>query len=279
MTDQSSPPRASWRERLYGLRKIAPFFSGVLAAFAAILLYKALFPPAPPITERQVNDAIAQALASATPRAALSVQAYEVIRPALVLIETVTVPAGAQPDVVPETALGSGVVINYAGDIMTSYHVVAGASQITVTFADGMQTRATLISAELENDIAVVRPYDVPDGIVPAVLGNPNAMRVGDEAFVVGNPFGLYASMSTGVVSGFNRTFQPPGGTRPLEGLIQIDAAANPGNSGGPLVNRDGQVVGIIVGLVNPTQDNFFIGIAFAVPIDAAGGGAGAPPY
>jgi S1-C subfamily serine protease len=257
MTDQTvSPP--GWRNRLRNLRKIAPFASGAVAAFAAILLYNAMFPPEPPLTERQVSEAIAQAMASATPRPALSVQAYEVIRPALVLLETVTFPPDALPDAVPETGLGSGVVINYAGDILTSYHVVAGASQIMVTFADGTRTRGTLISAQLENDIAVVRPYDAPPGMVPAVLGNPNSMRV---------------------VSGFDRTFQPLQATQPLDGLIQIDAAANPGNSGGPLINRDGQVVGIIVGIVNPTADNFFIGIAFAVPIDAAGGGAGAPPY
>jgi len=102
---------------------------------------------------------------------------------------------------------------------------------------------------------------------------------VGDEAYVVGHPFGLYDSMSAGVISGFDRTFQPNTSKIELKGLIQIDAAVNPGNSGGPLLNRYGHVVGIVTGLVNPTKENFFIGIAFAVPITTAAGGAGAPPY
>jgi S1-C subfamily serine protease len=115
--------------------------------------------------------------------------------------------------------------------------------------------------------------------LVPATLGNPNAMSVGDEAFAVGNPYGLYGSMSAGVISGFERSFRPEDSEQRLDGLIQIDAAVNPGNSGGPLLNRYGQVVGIVVGIVNPTEDDFFIGIGFAVPIEVAASAAGSPPY
>jgi S1-C subfamily serine protease len=104
-------------------------------------------------------------------------------------------------------------------------------------------------------------------------------VRVGDEAYVVGNPLGLYGSMSVGVVSGLDRTFQPPDSAQALTGLIQIDAAVNPGNSGGPLLNRNGQVIGIVAGLVNPTEQEVFIGLGFAVPINVAGGAAGLPPY
>jgi S1-C subfamily serine protease len=130
-----------------------------------------------------------------------------------------------------------------------------------------------------ENDIAVLSPSQLPAQLVPATLGNPGAMRVGDEAFVVGHPLGLYGSMSAGVISGFDRSFQPPDGAHELHGLIQIDAAVNPGNSGGPLLNRSGQVIGIVAGIVNPTEQEVFIGIGFAVPINVAGGAAGAPPY
>ena len=122
-------------------------------------------------------------------------------------------------------------------------------------------------------------PAARPTDVVPAVLGNPHAMRVGDEAFAVGHPFGLYGSMSAGIISGFDRTFRPPNSGQRLGGMIQIDAAVNPGNSGGPLLNRYGQVVGIVTGLANPTDQNFFVGIGFAVPIDVAGGAAGLPPY
>lgn len=104
-------------------------------------------------------------------------------------------------------------------------------------------------------------------------------MRVGDEAFAVGNPFGLYSSMSAGIISGFDRSFQPAGSKYTLHGLIQIDAAVNPGNSGGPLLNRDGEVIGIVTGLVNPTAQDVFVGIGLAVPITVAGAAAGAPPY
>jgi S1-C subfamily serine protease len=134
-------------------------------------------------------------------------------------------------------------------------------------------------AADPENDIAVLVADQPPGLIIPAVLGNPNAMQVGDEAFVVGNPFGLYASMSAGVISGFDRSFRPPNSDMQLEGLIQIDAAVNPGNSGGPLLNRYGQVIGIVEGIANPTEESFFVGIGFAVPIDTAGGAAGLPPY
>ena len=104
-------------------------------------------------------------------------------------------------------------------------------------------------------------------------------MKVGDEVYAVGNPYGLYSSISSGVISAFDRTFEPEGTNVKLKGLIQIDAAVNPGNSGGPLLNRDGLVIGIVTGLVNPTEQNFFVGIGFAVPITTAGGAAGLPPY
>ncbi len=122
-------------------------------------------------------------------------------------------------------------------------------------------------------------PEELPPVLVPAVLGNPNAMRVGDEAYAVGNPFGLYGSMSAGVISGFDRSFHAEDSDIQIEGLIQIDSAVNPGNSGGPLLNRFGQVIGIVVGILNPTDDEFFVGIGFAVPITIAGGAAGAPQY
>jgi S1-C subfamily serine protease len=110
-------------------------------------------------------------------------------------------------------------------------------------------------------------------------LGNPNSLHVGDEAIVVGNPFGLRHSVTAGVISGLGRTFKLPSTQEPVTGLIQFDAAVNPGNSGGPLLNREGEVVGIVTALVNPTEQDVFIGIGFAVPIDVAASAAGTPPY
>ncbi len=268
-----------WRGRLGRLRTRAPgaalFASGVLAALVALLLYSVLVPGPQQLTPRQVNDTVVQALASATPPPAFSARVYEVIRPSLVLIQT----QAPGEDGEEANGLGSGVVINDNGDILTSLHVVADAADIVLTFADGTQSGAQVTATQAENDIAVLSASHLPELLVPATLGSPNTMRVGDEAFAVGNPFGLYSSMSAGVISGFERSFRPPDADQKLQGLIQIDAAVNPGNSGGPLLNRNGHVVGIVVGIVNPTEQEVFIGIGFAVPIQVAVGGVGSLPY
>jgi S1-C subfamily serine protease len=258
------------------LRSSFPFISGVLAAFLALFLYNFLFPGTRQLTEEQVNNAIVSVLASATPRPAYSALVYQVIQPSVVLIRTDFQGENGET----EKGLGSGVIINDQGDILTSLHIVADAKDIMITFADGTESDGFVLASQPENDIAVLRAFLGPELLIPATLGNPGSMRVGDDAYVVGNPVGLYSSMSSGVISGFNRSFQPPNLDHKIEGLIQVDAAINPGNSGGPLLNRNGHVIGIVTGIINPTEDSFFIGIGFAVPINiAAAGGAGLPPY
>jgi S1-C subfamily serine protease len=272
VTDKLRDRIAGLRERL---RKMFPFVSGVLAALFALFLYNFLFPGARPLTPDQVDAAISSAMASATPRPAYSTYVYQIIQPSLVWIEA----GGASPDGEAQSGLGTGVIVNGFGDILTSLHVVENASSINLTFADGTHSPAIIASAQPEKDIAVLQAEALPQMFLPATLGNAGALQVGDEAYVVGNPFGLYSSMSAGVISGFNRTFRPPGAAQSIEGLIQVDAAVNPGNSGGPLLNRYGHVVGIVTGIINPTDESFFVGIGFAVPIDVAAGGAGLPPY
>lgn len=251
------------------------FAAGVLAALAALLLYSVIAPGPTPLTTRDVNDTIAQVMASATPAPAFSAQVYRLIQPSLVLIQV----EGKATNGDIEQGLGSGVVVSDQGDILTSLHVVEDATQIKLTFADGSESSATVTAEQPENDIAVLRANQPPELLVPATLGNPNAMHIGDEVYAVGHPLGLYGSMSSGVISGFDRSFQPKNSEQRLQGLIQIDAAVNPGNSGGPLLNRDGQVIGIVAGLVNPTEQEVFIGLGFAVPITVAGSAAGLPPY
>ena len=279
MSEPSALPAAAlWRLRWQRLRtysrRVAPFTLGVIAALTALLLYNILFPGAPQLTLGQVNDSVAQALASATPPPAFSARVYQAIAPSLILIQT----QGTDDKGKEEDGLGSGVVINANGDILTSLHVVENATKIELLFADGTKSSGQVIATEPEKDIAVLSASQPPAEIMPATLGNPHAMHIGDEAFVVGHPLGLYDSMSAGVISGFDRSFAPPNKPE-LHGLIQFDAAVNPGNSGGPLLNRDGQVIGIVTGLVNPTEQDVFIGIGFAVPIDIAGGAAGLPAY
>jgi S1-C subfamily serine protease len=262
--------------RLTGkLANFFQFFAGVLAVLLALTIYNHFTPEPERLSESDVRETVFQAMASATPPPAYSTQVYQMIRPSLVLIQT----SANGEDSGHNDSLGSGVVINDRGDILTSLHVVAGADDIQVIYADGTRANGEVIAAQPENDIAVLGSNLIPEIIVPAILGNPNALQAGDEAFAVGNPFGLYGSVSAGVISGFGRTFQPEGTELTIENLIQIDAAVNPGNSGGPLLNRYGHVVGIVIGIVNPTEDSFFVGIGFAVPIDVAGGAAGIPPY
>ncbi len=251
------------------------FAFGVLAALVAVLLYSLLTPKPHVLTNQEVNASIVSAMASATPPPAFSALVYHSIRPSFVLIQTNEVDKDGKSG----KGIGSGVIVTDQGDILTALHVVADATDIKVTFADGTESSAQITVKQPENDIAVLQASQLPEQVVPATLGNPNAINIGDEAYAVGNPLGLYGSMSGGVISGLNRSFKSPDGKTRLSHLIQFDTAVNPGNSGGPLLNRAGEVIGIVTALANPTDQNFFIGIGFAVPITTAGGAAGLPPY
>lgn len=254
-------------------KRVWPFALAILAAFLGVMLYGLLFPAPTPLSQDQVDESIIQAMASATPPPPFSAQVYETILPSLVFIQTQSENHEEEDGI----GVGSGVVINESSDILTAHHVVAGASEIEVVFADGTKASAEIIAAQPENDIALLHPSRPAEVTVPAILGNPNAMRIGDETFAVGNPLGLAGSLSAGVISGFDRTLPLNDEGERLEGLIQFDAAVNPGNSGGPLLNRDGQVVGIVTALANPAQQDFFTGIGFAVPIGTAVAAAGGP--
>ncbi|MBI3637690.1 MAG: trypsin-like peptidase domain-containing protein [Candidatus Rokubacteria bacterium] len=172
---------------------------------------------------------------------------------------------------------GSGVILTENGDILTALHVLKDPSKIEVTFADGSKSDAKILQTIPENDIAAIRPSRNPD-ILPAVFGDPSKLTIGDPAIVIGTPFGLSGSLTTGVISGLDRSLQPPGFSKPLDGLIQFDASVNSGNSGGPLLNRDGEVVGIVTAIVSPSGTAQFSGLGFAVTIRSAGGAIGLPP-
>ena len=178
----------------------------------------------------------------------------------------------------PPSATGSGVVIVDDGTILTNLHVVQGARRIRVTFSDGLEAEAVVAGVRAEHDLAVLKPEKIPDDLVPATLRSTADLRIGDEVVAVGFPFGIGPSASAGVVSGLKREYISLSGSK-LSNLIQFDAAVNPGNSGGPLVTVDGEVVGIVTGLLNPTEARVFIGIGFAVPIENAAGAAGLSPF
>ena len=177
-----------------------------------------------------------------------------------------------------ELGVGSGVVIVEDGTILTNFHVISTAQRLEVTFFDGMESAAFVISTMPENDLAVIKPQKIPDDLQPATMGSSSNLLPGDEVVAVGFPFGIGPSVSAGVVSGLNRSFKPEG-QMAMKGLIQFDAAANPGNSGGPLVNLSGEVVGIVTAILNPTSARTFIGIGFAATMESAGSAVGIPPF
>ena len=215
---------------------------------------------------------------SASPSASdapLSVaEVYQTLLPSVVLIKS-TGKAGSASAAksMTESSTGSGVIVNADGTILTALHVVKDALAIQVSYTDGSTSAAEIASSDAKQDIATLKPAKLPETLVPAALGG--GLAGGDDVVAIGNPLGLTATTTNGVVSGLNRTMaRDEGGD--ITGLIQFDAAVNPGSSGGPLINDQGQVAGIVVALANPTDAGTFIGIGFAVPIGAAlGGGQG----
>lgn len=225
------------------------------------------------------DDDGAQAPARAAPSAApspsdapLSVaEVYQTLLPSVVRIETTGGTGSGKT--MAESSTGTGVIVNANGTILTALHVVDGAKQIKIGYPDGTSTTAMVAAADSKQDIAMLTPAKLPETVVPAVLGGGAA--VGDDVVAIGNPLGLTATTTSGVVSGLDRVMSRESGGD-LGGLIQFDAAVNPGSSGGPLLNDRGQVIGIVVALANPTDAGTFIGIGFAVPIGAAlGAGQG----
>ncbi len=178
-----------------------------------------------------------------------------------------------------ERGVGTGVVIIDNGTILTNLHVIQGARRIKVTFMDGTESDAVILSTQPQNDLAVLRARTIPDDLEAATLRSTADLAPGDQVMAIGFPFGIGPSASSGVVSGLKREFRSPEGKQNMTNLIQFDAAANPGNSGGPLVTMDGEVVGIVTAILNPSHQRTFIGIGFAVPIENAAAAVGVPPF
>ncbi|MGJ7519986.1 S1C family serine protease [Variovorax sp. LT1P1] len=187
--------------------------------------------------------------------------------------------ADPAPGTEVERGVGTGVVIVDKGVILTNLHVVAGSEKIKITFSDGLEAEATITGVQPENDLAVLQAKKIPDDLIAATMTSTADLQSGDQVAAVGFPFGIGPSVSAGVVSGLKRSFRSPEGKQELGNLIQFDAAANPGNSGGPLINMNGEVLGIVTAILNPTQQRTFIGIGFAVPIENAASALGSPPF
>jgi len=246
----------------------------------------------------QIDAALRESIAK-EPLQAAGLAAYQAILPSVVRVVgeppsaasalgrkasktgKAVVPAPQSDDADPHEgrSVGTGVVIVDKGLILTNLHVVEGAARITVTFADGSQSEAKVVNLMRDNDLAVLQALTIPDDLHAATMRSTAGLAPGEAVMAVGFPFGIGPSASQGVVSGLKREFRSPEGKRILNNLIQFDAAANPGNSGGPLITMDGHVVGIVTAIMNPNDQRTFIGIGFAVPIENAAAGAGLPPF
>jgi serine protease DegQ len=274
--------------------------AGLGAVVAAVVAYSAIHRPRS-LTQADIDAAVAYALKHRPAEPAPASVAAEVVRPSVVRVvgyalegtapgrskpgqEPVSVaPEQGAPPMPPDAeqgaiSVGSGVVIDERGTILTNWHVAASAPRLKVTFANGLESDADIVGAQAQDDLAVIRARITPDDLKPATLVSTGGLKPGDEVVAVGFPFAIGPSVTEGVVSGLKREWSLPGG-RHIGNLIQFDAAANPGNSGGPLVNRNGEVLGIVTGILNPTKQHVFIGIGFAVPIENAAAAAGMSPF
>lgn len=160
---------------------------------------------------------------------------------------------------------GSGVVIDDQGHILTNAHVVENATSVNVRFKSGETLTATVVGTDRNNDLAVIK-VDLPSGVPAAKLGNSDEVQVGETAIAIGSPFGLAQTVTQGIISAVNREWRSGSGS--YQGLIQTDAPINPGNSGGPLVNANGEVIGINSMIESPVEGS--VGIGFAIPINRA---------
>lgn len=276
--------------------------AGALLLGGPLVLWEASRPSAQVITQKHIDAAVRKALET-QPLPSPTTKAYDKVRGSVVRVvgldddgpadnaggganNGVAKPepgkkgvAGESQSHGSEIGVGSGVVIVDSGLILTNLHVVSGARRVQVVFSDGLESEATVVNVMPENDLAVLRAQRIPDDLQAATLRSTADLKPGDRVTAVGFPFGIGPTVSAGVVSGLKREFRSPEGKQVLSNLIQFDAMANPGSSGGPLVTDDGEVVGIVTAILNPVQQRFFVGIGFAVPIENAAGGAGLPPF
>jgi S1-C subfamily serine protease len=279
----SRSPRSA-RLKAWASRRTAPLWAvaGACAAVLGMVLLLTLQPRTRVITQDHIDAAVRASLEK-EPLPSPYAKAAEAVRPSVVRVIGLMNEKDDGKDNAEQRALerslGTGVVIIDNGTILTNLHVVWGAKKIKVRFADGFETGAQLLNVQPENDLAVLKATSLPDDLQAATMRSTSDLRPGDQVVAIGHPFGIGPSVSGGVVSGLRREFRDPEGQKVLTNLIQFDAAANPGNSGGPLVTMDGHVVGIVTAILNPGEARTFIGIGFAVPIENAAAAAGMPPF
>ncbi|HRA64222.1 MAG TPA: trypsin-like peptidase domain-containing protein [Burkholderiaceae bacterium] len=267
--------RARWRSNAADPRFLW-IAIGILCA--ALLLVAANLVRQTPrvLTQEDIDSAVLKTLETANLPSAAA-RAAQLIGPSVVRVMSYEKGTNGREDI--ERGVGTGVVIVDKGVILTNLHVVSGADTIKVVFADGLESEASIKGVQAEDDLAVLQAHKIPDDLIAATMRSTAELMPGDQVVAVGFPFGIGPSTSAGVVSGLKRSFRSPEGKQEMTNLIQFDAAANPGNSGGPLVTMEGHVVGIVTAILNPGDQRTFIGIGFAVPIENAASAAGLHPF
>jgi S1-C subfamily serine protease len=269
------PRKRRWKPS--GERLLLAMMAVCLAVTAGALFWQTRHRPMQ-LTQKDIDAAVLHTL---TTKALPSVasRAAERILPSVVRVRGLGEKEDAPGEEDEELGVGSGVVITDKGVILTNLHVVTSSKRLQVVFSGGEVSEAIVVGAQPENDLAVLKPTTVPDDLQPATMRSTRDLQAGDDVVAVGFPFGIGPSTSAGVVSGLKREFRSPQGKKVLSNLIQFDAAANPGSSGGPLVTADGEVVGIVTAILNPTEQRVFVGIGFAVPIENAASAIGMSPF
>jgi len=250
--------------------------SSGLVALAVVVVHTAMTSAPRAVTQKDIDAAVLHTLEQGQLPSAAA-KAYAAVQRSVVRVHGIGQPP--QLDLDAPQGVGTGVVIVDTGIILTNMHVVVGAERIKVRFSDGLESDATIIGLRPEHDLAVLQAKTLPDDLPAATLRSTSDLAMGDEVIAVGFPFGIGPSVSAGVVSGLRREYRSEKGERLLTNLIQFDAAVNPGNSGGPLLTTDGQVVGIVTAILNPTGQHVFVGIGFAVPIENAAAAIGVSPF
>ena len=292
--------------------RIVPASLAILVTLGLIGGWALVNPPPKPLTQWDIDNAVKYTIDHTPPAPAKTTVAAATVAPSVVRVDGYLSPehaaeiakaaaAEAQKnhlkplptppkqqqaktadakDTHPDST-GSGVVIDDKGDILTNLHVIHSTDRWVITFFDGSTSDAEVVNVQPENDLAVIRAKTSPDDLKPATLASTADLYPGDTVVAVGFPFGIGPSVSHGVVAGLKREFDDPEDkdTPALKNLIQFTAPVNPGNSGGPLVNRDGEVVGIVTAIYNPTGQRVFAGMAFAVPIENAAKAVGTNPF
>lgn len=259
----------------------APVKTGTLSAPVM-----AITPMAPPTLPAAPTPLPMQLIQEADAEERLLINLYERVSPSVVSIQAVTslesfqhpdLPEGVPTPQFPDEPFqqqgeGSGFVVDTQGHIVTNNHVVADTTELRVTFFDGTTVAANIVGTDPDSDLAVIK-VDVPsESLRPVTWGDSGQIRVGQRAVAIGNPFGFENTLTSGIVSGLSRSLPAITGYRIPE-IIQTDAAINPGNSGGPLLNSQGEVIGVnsaIVPNFNQLGERSFLGVGFAVPSNLA---------